>query len=191
VALTPHFNEPYRSASLRDFWGRRWNVTASTVLRHAVFEPTRSATGSTATAVLAAFAVSGAVHEVLLLYCTREWRLVTWEWLAFFSLHGLLMVGEEELARRCFRRRRHSRGGCAHRGDGDADVPSKQDAEAPPVPARRGAGGGTGWLATLATLGVLLSTAELLFWPPVERGGLDRRLLGEWEALLGLASAPA
>ena len=37
--LQPHFDSPYLATSLRDFWGRRWNLTAANTLRFLVYEP--------------------------------------------------------------------------------------------------------------------------------------------------------
>ncbi|KAL6287644.1 hypothetical protein ACE6H2_012034 [Prunus campanulata] len=38
--LEPQFNEPYLSISLQDFWGRRWNLMVTSILRPTVYEPT-------------------------------------------------------------------------------------------------------------------------------------------------------
>ena len=37
--LAPQFNQPYLSTSLSDFWGRRWNIVASSCLRFLIYEP--------------------------------------------------------------------------------------------------------------------------------------------------------
>ncbi|CAH2069856.1 unnamed protein product [Thlaspi arvense] len=39
--LEPHSNEPYLATSLQDFWGRRWNLMVPTILRPAVYTPIR------------------------------------------------------------------------------------------------------------------------------------------------------
>ena len=37
--LAPQFNQPWLSTSLSDFWGRRWNIVASSCLRFLIYEP--------------------------------------------------------------------------------------------------------------------------------------------------------
>jgi hypothetical protein len=39
LRLAPHFAAPLAARGVADFWGRRWNLTAATLLRQAVFEP--------------------------------------------------------------------------------------------------------------------------------------------------------
>ena len=83
--LEPQFDRPYLSASLRDFWGRRWNLSVPALLRQCVFRPVRARLGAPA-GVLAAFAVSGLMHEVMFSYLTL--RPPTGEAAAFFALPG-------------------------------------------------------------------------------------------------------
>ncbi|KAJ6429979.1 hypothetical protein OIU84_021400 [Salix udensis] len=79
MELEPPSNEPYLSTSLQDFWGRRWNLMVTNLLRHTVYKPVRSSLGSLLgqwaplPAVAASFLVSGLMHELLFLPChTRE-----------------------------------------------------------------------------------------------------------------------
>ena len=39
LVIEPHFDAPYLSSSLQDFWARRWNLTISHVLKETVYEP--------------------------------------------------------------------------------------------------------------------------------------------------------
>ncbi|KAI3811962.1 hypothetical protein L1987_16660 [Smallanthus sonchifolius] len=39
--IEPQFNEPYLATSLQDFWGRRWNLMVTRILRPAVYDPIR------------------------------------------------------------------------------------------------------------------------------------------------------
>lgn len=39
LEMQPYFNKPYLAASFADFWARRWNITVSSCLRDAVYEP--------------------------------------------------------------------------------------------------------------------------------------------------------
>ncbi|KAF3782750.1 putative long-chain-alcohol O-fatty-acyltransferase 8 [Nymphaea thermarum] len=99
VQLHSQFDRPYISTSLGDFWGRRWNLAVTTILRPAVYCPVRSAcsrlVGSSPArlvATLATFLVSGLMHELMLYYPMVE--PPTWEWATFFVLHGFLTSGE-------------------------------------------------------------------------------------------------
>ncbi|KAG2299422.1 hypothetical protein Bca4012_010998 [Brassica carinata] len=92
--LEPHFNEPYLATSLQDFWGRRWNLMVTAILRPAVYDPVKRIAESKMSsdldrflAVLATFLVSGAFHELIFFYITHEMPTgeVTW----FFVLHGV------------------------------------------------------------------------------------------------------
>ncbi|CAM8903193.1 unnamed protein product [Rhodiola kirilowii] len=40
LQLEPQFNEPYLATSLKDFWGKRWNLVVTSILRPTVYEPT-------------------------------------------------------------------------------------------------------------------------------------------------------
>ncbi|KAG7945784.1 hypothetical protein I3843_14G006300, partial [Carya illinoinensis] len=98
VELEPQFNEPYFTTSLQDFWGRRWNLMVTNILRMTVYNPTRHAAISVIgrkwaplPAILTTFLVSGLMHE-LVFYCMGRLR-PTWEVTWFFILHGgCLMV---------------------------------------------------------------------------------------------------
>uniref|UniRef100_A0A0D9W6B5 Wax synthase domain-containing protein n=1 Tax=Leersia perrieri TaxID=77586 RepID=A0A0D9W6B5_9ORYZ len=93
--LEPQFDRPYLSASLRDFWGRRWNLSVPALLRVCVFRPVRSlagGSGGAAAGVLAAFLVSGVMHELMFYYVTLT--PPTGEATAFFALHGVCAVAE-------------------------------------------------------------------------------------------------
>ncbi|PON84805.1 Acyl-CoA--sterol O-acyltransferase [Trema orientale] len=76
VELEPHFDEPYLSSSLQDFWGRRW---------------------ASIPAVTATFMVSGLMHELIFYYWCRVWP--TWEATWFFILHGSCLSAEIVLKR--------------------------------------------------------------------------------------------
>ncbi|CAL5031610.1 unnamed protein product [Urochloa decumbens] len=69
--LEPQFDWPYFASSLRDFWGRRWNLMVPGVLRPCVYRPVRARLGAAA-GLLAAFLVSGVMHEVMFYYITLE-----------------------------------------------------------------------------------------------------------------------
>ncbi|KAK9151462.1 hypothetical protein Syun_009771 [Stephania yunnanensis] len=92
--IEPQFNEPYLSTSLQDFWGRRWNLMVTSILRPSVYEPVRLYLGpvmgkrwATACATLVSFVVSGLMHELIYYYVTRV--KPTWEVSWFFVVHGV------------------------------------------------------------------------------------------------------
>ena len=58
--LPPIHDHPWRSQSIADFWGRRWNLWFSDWSRFAIFQPLRS---RPVFALVLAFAVSGLLHE--------------------------------------------------------------------------------------------------------------------------------
>ncbi|WVZ79168.1 hypothetical protein U9M48_026779 [Paspalum notatum var. saurae] len=91
MEMEPQFNKPYLSASLQDFWGRRWNLMASAVLRPSVYDPVRARLGAAA-GVLATFLVSGFMHEVVVYYIT--FKAPTGHVTAFFVLHGACVCAE-------------------------------------------------------------------------------------------------
>ncbi|XP_060186442.1 acyl-CoA--sterol O-acyltransferase 1-like [Lycium barbarum] len=96
LQLEPQFNEPYLSTSLQDFWGQRWNLIVSQILRPTVYKPTLSLStnilGGNWTplpAVMVTFAVSGLMHELIFYYLGRV--KPTWEITWFFLLHGVCL----------------------------------------------------------------------------------------------------
>ncbi|KAJ3694013.1 hypothetical protein LUZ60_009493 [Juncus effusus] len=91
MELDPQFNKPYFATSLRDFWGRRWNLMVSAILRPSIYEPIKSHFGP-GIGVLAAFLVSGIMHEIMFYY--NNLRKPTGEVTWFFILHGICVVGE-------------------------------------------------------------------------------------------------
>ncbi|KAG8386065.1 hypothetical protein BUALT_Bualt03G0110200 [Buddleja alternifolia] len=100
LELEPPSDEPYLSTSLQEFWGRRWNLTVSSIMREAVYKPVRSAaTGALGRdlaalpAVLAAFLVSGLMHELWFWYVTRP-ASPSWEMTMFFVVQGFGLVVE-------------------------------------------------------------------------------------------------
>ncbi|CAH2069874.1 unnamed protein product [Thlaspi arvense] len=105
--LEPQFNEPYVATSLQDFWGRRWNLMVTAILRSSVYSPVRqicehlvNPEWAIIIGVLATFIVSGVAHEALFVGLTREPPSgeVTW----FFVLHGVCTVVEVWVKKKTF-----------------------------------------------------------------------------------------
>ncbi|KAG4203853.1 hypothetical protein ERO13_A04G011066v2 [Gossypium hirsutum] len=99
LEIEPQFNEPYLTTSLQDFWGRRWNLMVTSILRPTVYYPMRRIStrlvGSRWTslpAIITVFVVSGLMHELMYYYVTRV--APTWEMTWFFILHGVAVAVE-------------------------------------------------------------------------------------------------
>ncbi|KAI3997314.1 hypothetical protein MKX01_009158 [Papaver californicum] len=106
LELQPQFNEPYFSSSLQNFWGHRWNLMVTGILRLTVYNPVRftctryiGKKWAQHVGILATFAVSGLMHELLLFYLVRVWP--TWSALSLLLLHGICVSLEFEI-KKCF-----------------------------------------------------------------------------------------
>ncbi|XP_051220547.1 probable long-chain-alcohol O-fatty-acyltransferase 5 [Lolium perenne] len=91
TAMERQFRAPLVVASVNDFWGRQWNLMAVDLLRASAYAPVRARWGRDA-GVLAAFLMSGVLHELLYWYMTLEHP--TGEMLLFFTLHAAVHVAE-------------------------------------------------------------------------------------------------
>ncbi|KAF8017428.1 hypothetical protein BT93_H2564 [Corymbia citriodora subsp. variegata] len=147
--LERQFDEPYLATSLQDFWGRRWNLMVSSILRSTVYDPVRrrlaplvGARRASLPAIVAAFVVSGVMHEAIYYYLTRARPTgeVTW----FFVLHGICVVAEVAAKRWAGGRWRM----------------------------HRAASG-------MLTLAFLAVTGVLWFFPQLTRNGVDEKVIGE------------
>ncbi|KAJ0037839.1 hypothetical protein Pint_23867 [Pistacia integerrima] len=101
LELEPQFNEPFLSTSLQDFWGNRWNLMVSGILRPTVYKPilnffTRVGGRKWAPlpAVFGTFVVSGFMHELQFFYLGQGRVKPNWEMTWFFVLHGLCLTAE-------------------------------------------------------------------------------------------------
>ncbi|QCE01781.1 probable long-chain-alcohol O-fatty-acyltransferase 5 [Vigna unguiculata] len=161
VELQLPSDDPYLSTSLRDFWGRRWNLIVTFTLRHTVYNPVRSLLTNTVLGpqwasvigVMVTFLVSGLMHELIFYYVTRV--SPTWEVTCFFLLHGVCVVAEfgamKWLGHKC---RLH-------------------------------------WAVTgPITVGFVIATAAWLFFPPLMRTGTGERSIKEFnnvvECVMGI-----
>ncbi|KAK9950231.1 hypothetical protein M0R45_005732 [Rubus argutus] len=151
--LKSQFHEPYLSTSLQDFWGRRWNLMITNILRPTVYDPIRRVLTriygkrwATLAAVVCSFAVSGLMHEVIYYYVSRV--PPTWEVTWFFVLHGVCLVVEVELKKAVSGRWR------LHPG-----------------------------VSRALTLVFLVVTAHWLFFPQLLRNGVDTKALAEYAML--------
>ncbi|KAL7090213.1 hypothetical protein ACP275_12G026300 [Erythranthe tilingii] len=99
IELEPQFDEPYLSASLHEFWGRRWNIMVTRILHPTVYKPvlqlSTPITGrkwAPLPAMVGSFLVSGLMHEVIFFYLGR--RGGSGEITLFFVLHGVCLAAE-------------------------------------------------------------------------------------------------
>ncbi|KAI3462602.1 hypothetical protein Pfo_019265 [Paulownia fortunei] len=99
IELEPQFDEPYLSTSLQEFWGRRWNIMVTRILRPTVYEPvlhfSTLITGrkwAPLPAAMGTFLVSALMHELIFFYLGR--RRPTGEITLFFILHGVCLAME-------------------------------------------------------------------------------------------------
>jgi hypothetical protein len=96
VNAMPVMRNPLRSASLTEFWGRRWNTAFHELAARFTFRPLRPLVGATG-ALLLVFLVSGLIHELVISVPARGgYGLPT----GYFLLQGLGVVAERtQLAR--------------------------------------------------------------------------------------------
>ena len=95
LAVPPLMQSPYRSTSINEFWTRRWNIFASEkVFRPYCFAPL--ARRSAAFALLAAFALSGVGHALLVYMALGRWR-ISLVCGAFFLVQPLLIAAERRM----------------------------------------------------------------------------------------------
>ncbi|OWM83344.1 acyl-CoA--sterol O-acyltransferase 1-like [Punica granatum] len=153
MELEPQFNEPYLSTSLQDFWGRRWNIMVTSILRPTVYEPVLSFSTRLISrryaplpAVFSTFVVSAIMHELIFYYLGRI--RPTWEITGFFLFHGMCLMGEIAIKKQL----RLSRG--------------------LPRP-----------LAAFLTFSFVMVTAFWLFLPPLLRCRADIRAFEEYSAI--------
>ena len=92
VDCGPLFRAPLRSASLREFWGRRWNLAFSEMTALAVYRPLSELAGARA-GLLAAFLFSGLLHEAAISLPVRAGFGLPF---LYFVLQGVLALVERE-----------------------------------------------------------------------------------------------
>jgi alginate O-acetyltransferase complex protein AlgI len=95
VDCRPLFVAPLRSTSLGEFWGRRWNLAFSQMTALAIYQPLVRRAGRRA-ALAASFLGSGLLHELAISVPVRAGYGLP---MAYFALHGALMMIEGRLAR--------------------------------------------------------------------------------------------
>lgn len=92
------FRSPLQSTTLREFWGRRWNIPFSQMTALTVFRPLKNVVGARA-ATVTAFLFSGILHELAISVPVQAGYGLP---LLYFAIHAAAMQVESGL----------SRGGC-------------------------------------------------------------------------------
>ncbi|EOY28880.1 Wax synthase domain - like 5 [Theobroma cacao] len=153
LELEQQFNEPYLSTSLQDFWGRRWNIMVTSILRPTVYEPVLNMGArlvgrkwAPLPAVFGSFVVSAVMHELIFYYLGRV--RPTWEITWFFLLHGGCLMAEIALKKTLRDKLR---------------LPTA--------------------VSTPLTIGFIMVTGSWLFFPQLLRIKADERALEEYAAL--------
>lgn len=101
VALPPLMLSPHRSASMAEFWSKRWNPFASRrVFRPLCFAPL--ARRSVAWACISAFAFSGVAHALLAYLGLGRWT-ISWVCGAFFFVQPFFIAAERWMGVRRWR----------------------------------------------------------------------------------------
>lgn len=84
------FRSPHQSRSLKEFWGRRWNVAFSEMTALIAFRPLKRKYGKLPSLIVA-FLMSGLLHEIAISVPIRDAYGLP---LCYFIIHALLMVLE-------------------------------------------------------------------------------------------------
>ena len=94
VSVPPFMRSPYRSASVTEFWTRRWNIATSELFHKYFFSPL--ARHGPGLALFATFAFSALAHTFLADLALGRWRIAV-VCGAFFLVQPLLIAAERRL----------------------------------------------------------------------------------------------
>jgi membrane bound O-acyltransferase family protein len=94
ISVPPFFQSPHRSASIGEFWTKRWNLAASVLFRKYCFAPL--ARRGVWLALSATFAVSAVAHVLLAYMAIGRWG-ISMICGAFFLVQPLLIAVERQL----------------------------------------------------------------------------------------------
>lgn len=87
------FRAPYKSTSLKEFWGKRWNMAFSEMTALIAYRPLKNWLGQRQ-AMIASFLLSGLLHEVAISVPVKAGYGLPF---CYFALHALCMYAEEEI----------------------------------------------------------------------------------------------
>jgi alginate O-acetyltransferase complex protein AlgI len=86
------FRSPYKSRSLNEFWGKRWNMAFSEMTTLIAYRPLKFKLGK-AGAMILSFLLSGLLHEIAISLPVKAGYGLP---MLYFALHGMLMYAEEK-----------------------------------------------------------------------------------------------
>jgi hypothetical protein len=87
VDVSELFRAPYRSKSLKEFWGKRWNVAFSEMTALIVYRPLKTKIG-VEKAVISSFLLSGLLHEIAISFPVRAGYGLP---MIYFGIHAFAM----------------------------------------------------------------------------------------------------
>jgi len=85
------FRAPYKSKSLKEFWGKRWNMAFSEMTAIIAYKPLKNKLGPR-WAMVASFLLSGLLHEIAISFPVKSGYGLP---MLYFTIHGALMYLEE------------------------------------------------------------------------------------------------
>jgi hypothetical protein len=100
INVPPFFQSPYRSVTISEFWGKRWNLAAEEFLRRCCFAPL--ARCGAVFAMFATFAISAVGHALMAFFALGRWKIAV-VFGAFFLVQPLLIAAERRFAVRRWR----------------------------------------------------------------------------------------
>jgi hypothetical protein len=93
VDVSELFRAPYKSKSLKEFWGKRWNIAFSEMTARIAYRPLRDKIGTEAAVVLS-FLLSGLLHEIAISFPVNAGYGLP---LIYFGIHAIAMQMELKL----------------------------------------------------------------------------------------------
>jgi hypothetical protein len=88
------FRSPYKATSLKEFWGKRWNMAFSEMTAMVVYKPLKTKYGIPL-AMITSFLVSGMLHEIAISFPVKMGYGLPF---LYFVLHALAMYAEGKVA---------------------------------------------------------------------------------------------
>lgn len=92
VDVSELFRAPYRSTSLKEFWGKRWNLAFSEMTALIAYRPLREKVGIEAAVVLS-FLLSGLLHEIAISFPVNSGYGLP---MSYFVIHAIAMQMESK-----------------------------------------------------------------------------------------------
>jgi hypothetical protein len=93
VDVSELFRAPYKSKSLKEFWGKRWNIAFSEMTALIAYRPLRNKVGIEA-AVILSFLLSGILHEIAISFPVNSGYGLP---LIYFGIHAIAMQMESKV----------------------------------------------------------------------------------------------